>query len=206
MGVLDIIDSGDPVQNQVAFLVQKYSESVRDRQQSGQSKLDYQQSPVQQSRQSQNVNMTSSENMDDEKLENFNPTYLSERGQSGHQTQLHSMPSKNDGVVTIAIRRALMCVDDENWSKVCKSGTVNLCVDSQQMIWIQSKKGAIHFKHHVPKYNVSGFAKDDEKLWCRWKVQDDLIQGHQDFWCHIVFKTKDELDTFINHFITASKS
>ena len=74
-----------------------------------------------------------------------------------------------------AIRRALMCVDDENWSKVCKSGTVNLCVDSQQMIWIQSKKGAIHFKHHVPKYNVSGFAKDDEKLWCRWKVQDDLL-------------------------------
>ena len=46
--VLDIIDSGDPVQNQVAFLVQKYTESVRDRLSNGQSQLDYQQSPVQQ--------------------------------------------------------------------------------------------------------------------------------------------------------------
>ena len=39
--------------------------------------------------------------MDDEKLGDLDPTYLSERRQSGHQTQLNSMPSKDDGVVTM---------------------------------------------------------------------------------------------------------
>ena len=130
-----------------------------------------------------------------------------------------------------------MCIDDNNWSKVCKSGTVNI---SRRMIWIQSKKGAVHFKHEVPTWGLSGFAKckdDDEKLWCQWKVKDDLlsvcllhiliilrsiqcdvvismvhilrIQGHQDFWCYVGFKTKDELDAFCHRFAriaTASKS
>merc|ERR550525_865696 len=109
----------------------------------------------------------------------------------------------------INIKRSLMCRDDEHWEKVCKSGMVRIGEsEGKMMIWIKSKKApqTIHFKHVVLQYETAGFATNDENLWCRWKVKDDLIQGHQDFWCHVVFKTKDEFDKFTEAFCSASKS
>ena len=97
----------------------------------------------------------------------------------------------------------MKCDDGNSWTKVCKAAVIRIYEEgSSVMVSITQQKEpqTVHFQHAVPKKETSHLGHDGDKLWCRWMIQKDAIQGDHPLFVMAYFENKEEFDNFGREF------
>ena len=100
----------------------------------------------------------------------------------------------------------MKCDDGSNWTKVCKAAMIRIKEKGDKMmveIEQQKEPKTRHFEHVVPAKTTSHFGQDDNKLWCRWMIQKDAIQGDHPLFLMVYFENKSDFSSFESAFTRA---